>query len=52
MSGAMQVFEQYLNAFTSGDIGAAEELVAEDFSFNGPMLQADSKEAFFTGRQV
>ena len=49
MSGAAQVFEQYLNAFTSGDIGAAKELVAEDFSFNGPMLQANNKETFFAG---
>lgn len=46
---ASQVVSDYLTAFTSGDIEGARALVADDFSFEGPMLQADGKEAFFAG---
>lgn len=46
---ASQVVMEYLTAFTSGDIDRARTLVADDFSFRGPMLQADGKEAFFEG---
>ena len=43
------VFGSYLDRFTSGDISGAAELLTDDFVFNGPMLQAEGKEAFLAG---
>ncbi len=43
------LFGKYLDAFTSGNIDEAKELVAEDYSFVGPMMQAEGKTAFFEG---
>jgi ketosteroid isomerase-like protein len=48
MSGG-DVFRSYLERFTSGDVDGAAELLAEDFSFVGPVLQADDKAAFLAG---
>jgi hypothetical protein len=43
------VFRTYLERFTAGDTDRAAELLADDFSFTGPVLQADSKAAFLAG---
>jgi hypothetical protein len=48
MSGA-DVFRSYLERFTSGDADGAAKLLADEFSFVGPMLQASSKEEFLAG---
>ncbi len=47
MATASEVFNDYLSAFESGDMDRARALVADDFSFEGPMLQVDGKDAFF-----
>lgn len=41
------VFNAYLNAFTSGDIDTARQYIADDFTFHGPLVKADGKQAFF-----
>jgi hypothetical protein len=43
------IFETYLARFSGGDIDGAAELLADEFSFDGPILQADSKAAFLAG---
>ncbi len=48
MSSA-QVFREYLDRFTAGDLEGARELLAEDFSFDGPMLQAHGRDEFLAG---
>ena len=47
MTTASEVFNDYLSAFESGDMDRARALVTDDFSFDGPMLQVDGKDAFF-----
>jgi ketosteroid isomerase-like protein len=47
MASAAQVVNEYLAAFWSGDFDKARSLVADDFSFRGPLAQADNKETFF-----
>lgn len=49
MSTPAQIFTDYLTAFTSGDLDTARSLVADDFTFDGPMMQVSGKEAFFAG---
>ena len=49
MSSPSQVFTDYLSAFTSGDMETAQSLIADDFAFNGPMMQVEGKQAFFAG---
>jgi hypothetical protein len=44
-----RVVNQYLEAFWSGDFDTARTLVADAFSFQGPFLQTDDKQAFFAG---
>jgi hypothetical protein len=39
---------RYLTAFYSGDFPAARELVADDFHFKGPFVEAPNKEAYFS----
>ncbi len=39
----------YLDAFTVGDFDAAEELVGDDFAFDGPFAQYETKADFFHG---
>jgi ketosteroid isomerase-like protein len=46
---AADVFSAYLDRFTSGDIAGAAELLTDDFSFHGPMLQSQGKAAFIEG---
>ncbi len=48
MSSA-QVFREYLDRFSDGDLEGARELLAEDFSFRGPMLEAEGRDAFLQG---
>ena len=48
MSGA-DVFRSYLERFTSGDVDGAGQLLAEDFTFVGPILQANTKAEFLAG---
>jgi ketosteroid isomerase-like protein len=43
------VFRTYLERFTSGDAHGAAELLADDFTFVGPVLQASSKAEFLAG---
>jgi ketosteroid isomerase-like protein len=47
MSSSSQTAANYLNAFWSGDMEAARGLVADDFSFRGPFVQVEGKDAFF-----
>ena len=49
MGTAADVVNRYLNAFTSADMEGARALVAEDFSFRGPMMQVEGRDAFFEG---
>ena len=42
----VDVFRAYLERFTSGDVEGAAELLADDFTFRGPMVQTDSKAEF------
>jgi ketosteroid isomerase-like protein len=49
MSSSAEVFREYLDRFTSGDLEGASELLAEDFSFEGPMLKAEGRDAFLEG---
>jgi ketosteroid isomerase-like protein len=44
---ASQVVNAYLTAFWSGDVDRARSLVADGFSFRGPLAQADDSAAFF-----
>ena len=48
MSNA-DVFRTYLERFTSGDVAGASELLAEDLRFEGPILQANSRDEFMAG---
>ena len=43
------VVRSFFDAFASGEIEVARDLVSDEFSFRGPMLQTDGKEAFFEG---
>ena len=47
MASASKVFNDYLTAFESGDMERARSLAAENFSFVGPTLQVEGKDAFF-----
>jgi len=46
------VFTNYFKAFTSGDVDKALGMITDDFSFAGPLLQAEGKEAFAEGAQM
>jgi hypothetical protein len=48
MSSA-DVYRSYLERFTSGDVEGAAELLADEFTFTGPLLQANSKAEFMAG---
>lgn len=48
---AADVVSEYLTAFYTGDFERAATVVAEDFSFQGPFLAVDGKDAFFAGAQ-
>ena len=43
----VQLVNDYLAAFYAGDFDRAQALVADDFRFKGPFVEAASKQAFF-----
>ena len=45
------VVTEYLTAFYTGDFDRAQAVVAPDFSFRGPFLQVQGRDAFFAGAQ-
>ena len=48
MSNA-DTFRTYLERFANGDVEGAGELLAEEFAFDGPILQAKGKAEFLAG---
>jgi len=46
------IFTSFLEAFTSGEIGTALNMITDDFTFSGPILQAEGKDAFAEGAQM
>ena len=46
------VVNQYLNAFTAGDVDGAVGCLTDDFTFDGPILQASGKDQFAEGSQM
>src|ERR1044071_6597102 len=48
MSNA-EIFRTYLERFTSCDVEGAAELLADEFAFDGPILQAKDKAEFLAG---
>jgi len=48
MSNA-DIFRSYLERFTTGDVDSAAELLDDEFSFHGPILQAANKAEFLAG---
>jgi ketosteroid isomerase-like protein len=46
MTNATQLVNDYLTAFWSGDFDTARRWLADDFSFRGPLAQADDSVAF------
>jgi hypothetical protein len=46
------VFRTYLERFSTGDPSGAAELLDEEFTFVGPMLQANGKAEFLAGSAV
>jgi ketosteroid isomerase-like protein len=50
-TAASQMVGGYLTALYTGDFDRARSLVAEDFCFQGPFLQADDRDAFFAGAE-
>ena len=43
------VFRSYLERFTAGDVDGAADLLADEFTFVGPVLQANGKAEFLAG---
>jgi ketosteroid isomerase-like protein len=43
------VFRTYLDRFAAGDLDRAGELLVDDFTFAGPLVQATSKAEFLAG---
>jgi hypothetical protein len=43
------IFRAYLERFTGGDVEGAAELLADEFAFDGPILQAKDKAEFLAG---
>jgi hypothetical protein len=44
-----EIFRNYLERFSGGDVDGAAELLDEDFSFRGPILESSGKAAFLSG---
>jgi predicted SnoaL-like aldol condensation-catalyzing enzyme len=40
------IVEDFLTRFTSGDVDGAAELLDDEFTFHGPMVQSDDKADF------
>ncbi|HEU5391315.1 MAG TPA: nuclear transport factor 2 family protein [Streptosporangiaceae bacterium] len=43
------IFRTYLERFTGGDVEGAAEFLADEFAFDGPILQAKDKAEFLAG---
>jgi ketosteroid isomerase-like protein len=43
------LFRTYLEHFSGGDVDGAAELLSEDFTFSGPILQSKGKAEFLSG---
>jgi hypothetical protein len=43
------VFRTYLECFTGGDTDGAAALLADEFTFTGPVLRAETKAEFLAG---
>ena len=43
------VFRTYLERFTAGDADGAADLLVDEFTFSGPVLQANDKAEFLAG---
>jgi predicted SnoaL-like aldol condensation-catalyzing enzyme len=48
---AARLATEYLTAFYRGEFDRARAVVAEEFSFRGPFLQVDGRDAFFAGAE-
>lgn len=48
MSNA-EIFRAYLERFAGGDVTGAADLLADEFTFDGPILQAKDKAEFLAG---
>jgi ketosteroid isomerase-like protein len=44
-----ETFRTYLDRFASGDVSGAADLLADQFAFDGPILQAHNKAEFLAG---
>jgi len=44
-----EVFRSYLERFTRGDVEGAAEMLAEGFTFKGPILESTGKADFLVG---
>jgi ketosteroid isomerase-like protein len=44
-----EIFRTYLERFTQGNIDGAAELLADDFTFTGPILQSTGKADYLSG---
>ncbi len=44
-----EIYEGYLTAVLTGDNNTASKYIADDFTFNGPVLKANNKKEFFAG---
>ena len=42
-----EIVNRYLTAFYTGDFATARAVVAEDFAFRGPFIEAHGRDAFF-----
>jgi ketosteroid isomerase-like protein len=51
MSNA-EIFRTYLERFANGDVNGAADLLDDDFSFTGPILQSTGKADFLAGSGV
>jgi hypothetical protein len=47
MPDAIAIVNEYLAAFYSGDFARARGLVADEFQFKGPFVEAANRDAFF-----
>ena len=50
-SCAAELVNSYLDAFYLGDFDRASVVVADGFTFQGPFLKVEGKDAFFSGAQ-
>ena len=48
----IDVFRTYLERFSGGDVAGAAELLDDEFTFDGPILQSKGKAGFLAGSQA